>query len=249
MALLRAALLDTGYALSSVNMALSALKGLCQTAFNMRLIDAEELARIKSVKQVRGTPQPKGRSLSKEEVKVLIDTAKQHPLVVFRYRDTALFLTACGAGLRVRASELVSLQLDDFEPVAGCLIVRSGKGIKYREVYLAKPVITALKRWIKHRGKLEGALFNRISRAGSIAVKGLAIAGFSAILNRLTKETEIAQFSPHDLHRTFITKLLEQGNDLNIVRQLAGHSDIATTARYDRRGEESKQKASRSLKL
>lgn len=38
------------------------------------------------------------------------------------------------------------------------------------------------------------------------------------------------------MRRTFITRLLEQGVDINTVRQLAGHSDISTTASYDHRG-------------
>lgn len=55
----RAALLDDGYAVSSVNMALSALRGVAQTAFNLNYMDAETLARIRSVKRVSGDVQRK----------------------------------------------------------------------------------------------------------------------------------------------------------------------------------------------
>lgn len=50
----RAALLDDGYAVSSVNMALSALRGVAQTAFYLNCMDAETMARIRSVKRVSG---------------------------------------------------------------------------------------------------------------------------------------------------------------------------------------------------
>jgi site-specific recombinase XerD len=50
------------------------------------------------------------------------------------------------------------------------------------------------------------------------------------------------------MRRTFITRLLEQSVDINTVRQLAGHSDISTTTRYDYRGEGMKAKASQSLR-
>lgn len=60
----RAALLDDGYAVSSVNMALSALRGVAQTAFNLNYMDAETLARIRSVKRVSGDVQRKGRALA-----------------------------------------------------------------------------------------------------------------------------------------------------------------------------------------
>lgn len=53
--------------------------------------------------------------------------------------------------------------------------------------------------------------------------------------------------TPHDLRRTFITRLLEQGVDINVVRQLAGHADISTTTRYDCRGRQAVDRASRAL--
>ncbi|WP_420843475.1 tyrosine-type recombinase/integrase [Kosakonia radicincitans] len=60
----------------------------------------------------------------------------------------------------------------------------------------------------------------------------------AGILRQLQESAQLSPFTPHDLHRTFIPRLLEQGADLNIVRQLAGHSDISTTALYDRRSAE-----------
>lgn len=96
----RAALLNDGYAVSSVNMALSALRGVAQTAFNLNCMDAEMLARIRSVKRISGDIQRKGRALDKQEIRALIHATKQHPQPVRRYRDTAIVLTLCGTGLR-----------------------------------------------------------------------------------------------------------------------------------------------------
>ncbi|UEM38556.1 tyrosine-type recombinase/integrase [Pectobacterium aquaticum] len=242
----RAALLDDGYAVSSVNMALSALRGVAQTAFNLNCLDAETLARIRSVKRVSGDIQRKGRALDRHEIRALIQAAKQHPQSVRRCRDIAIVLTLCGTGLR--AGELVKLERRDYDN--GILTVRQGKGRKYREIHVADAVNKAIRAWLKIVGVKEAgdALFNRIQRNGKTSRQPLTTTGLTGILAELQHRSGIARFTPHDMRRTFITRLLEQGVDINTVRQLAGHSDISTTTRYDCRGEAMKISASKRVR-
>ncbi|EBI6355350.1 site-specific integrase [Salmonella enterica] len=241
----RAALLDDGYAVSSVNMALSALRGVAQTAFNLNCMDAETLARIRSVKRVSGDVQRKGRALGRQEIRALIQAAKQHPQSVRRCRDVAIVLMLCGTGLR--AGELVKLERRDYDN--GILTVRQGKGRKYREIHVADAVDKAIRAWVKvSANEAENALFSRIQRNGRTASQPLTTTGLTGILVELQQTSGIVRFTPHDMRRTFITRLLEQGVDINTVRQLAGHSDISTTTRYDYRGDEAKVKASQRLR-
>lgn len=241
----RAALLDDGYAVSSVNMALSALRGVAQTAFNLNCLDAETLARIRSVKRVSGDIQRKGRALDKQEIRALLQAAKQHRQLLRRCRDTAIVLTLCGTGLR--AGELVKLERRDYDN--GILTVRQGKGRKYREIHVADAVDKDIRAWLKvSEGESDSALFSRIQRNGKVASQPLTTTGLTGILAELQQTSGIARFTPHDMRRTFITRLLDQGVDIDTVCQLAGHSDISTTTRYDYRGETMKINASKRIR-
>lgn len=245
-ATLRATLLEQGYAMATVNMVLAALKGVAQTAFNLGQLDADALARIRVVKGVRGESEPAGRALSREEVRLLLEITKAHPNKTRQKRDRAIVLTLCGAGLR--AGELVALQASDYDAITRTLIIRQGKGRKHRTVVVAPTVGRALAAWIKISTDHD-SLFCRIHRSGSIIDQPLTPAGLTGILRQLQLVADISPFTPHDLRRTFITRLLEQGADLNIVRQLAGHSDISTTALYDRRSAATLTCASSALRF
>jgi hypothetical protein len=47
----------------------------------------------------------------------------------------------------------------------------------------------------------------------------------------------------------YVSRLLDSGVDIAIVAKMAGHSNIQTTARYDRRPEEAKQRAAKLLQI
>lgn len=240
----RATLLDNTYAIATVNMVLAALKGVAQTAFNLQRLDAESLARIKTVKRVKGDNGNKGRALSREEVKKLISAAKLPPQKLRQQRDKAIVLTLCGAGLRV--GELVALDRKDYCQKTQTLTIRQGKGRKYRQIAVSPVVARAIESWLKVKGA-GSAIFTGIYRSGLVSEKALTPAGVTIILNQLAETAGLEAFTPHDLRRTFITRLLEQGADINIVRQLAGHSDISTTVLYDCRDNVSLIKCSRAI--
>ncbi|MDM3315962.1 site-specific integrase [Citrobacter sp. Cb220] len=240
----RATLLDNTYAIATVNMVLAALKGVAQTAFNLQWLDADSLARIKMVKRVKGDSGNKGRALSREEVKQLIEATKAHPQKLRQLRDKVIVLTLCGAGLRV--GELVALDRKDCCPKTQILTVRQGKGRKYRQIAVSPVVARAIQAWLKVKGD-GNAMFTGICRSGLVGHKALTPAGVTVILSQLAEVAGLEAFTPHDLRRTFITRLLEQGADINIVRQLAGHSDISTTVLYDRRAGLEIRQASRLM--
>lgn len=71
----------------------------------------------------------------------------------------------------------------------------------------------------------------------------------SYILKRRQRQAGLEGITPHDLRRGFVTRLLEAGVDLLTVQELVGHANAVTTARYDRRGEGARRRATHVLRL
>ncbi len=69
------------------------------------------------------------------------------------------------------------------------------------------------------------------------------------LLRARADESPVSSFTPHDLRRTFATRLLESGADINTVRQAMGHSSVVTTRRYDKRDEHLVEDATRKVAL
>lgn len=242
----RSSLIEMGYAVNTVNLALAALKGVAKAAFNLGKMNADDMLRINAVKSLKGGSVRTGRRLMGSEIEQLL-SCNLIASSARSARDTALLSIGIGAGLR--CFEICSLNLSDVDLTSGLLKVTEGKGRKQRHIYLAPEILIAVKRWLNYRGMAEGTLFTRIHKDGKIALARLSSSGLSHALKSVQTLSGIAAFTPHDMRRTFITQLLEKDVDLNTVRQLAGHSDVSTTIRYDKRDVESQKRASQGIRF
>ena len=103
----------------------------------------------------------KGRALSIGEVQALFHVCAQDKSVKGS-RDAALIAVLYGAGLR--RSEVVAIDLSDWDMVDNCLTVRN----KARTTYLDDGATAALTDWLIWRGDLDGALFYPTRKGGKV---------------------------------------------------------------------------------
>lgn len=234
------------YAPATVNKMLSALRRVLKEALRLELMDAQDYARAVDIACVKSSKELRGRALTQDEIAALMSVCFQDPTPA-GFRDAALIAILRGSGLRRK--EVVNLNLGDFEPASGALKIRAGKGRVDRTVYLPESAMTVVEDWFNIRGSAAGPLLCHVNKGDRMVIRRLTPQAVLFLLQKRAHESGVAAFSPHDMRRTFVSDLLDAGVDIVTVQKLAGHTDTATTARYDRRGEESKRRAVQALTI
>jgi site-specific recombinase XerD len=141
-------------------------------------------------------------------------------------RDLAMVETLMKAGLRV--SELIDLRLGDVElsERGGKVIVRSGKGGKYREVPLSKEVRTALATYLQERVE-DGSQRLFLGQRGPVNVPGVQY-----LVAKYAYQARLGEITPHQLRHTFGKNLVDAGVSLEQVAALLGHESLNTVMIY-----------------
>ena len=144
-------------------------------------------------------------------------------------RDHAMLELLYATGIRV--SELISLDLEDFNPAAG-LIHCASRG-KERIIPLYHTAIKAITDYVKTvRPQLiadgeETALFVNMNG------ERMSRQGFWKIIKFYQEKAGIQKdITPHTLRHSFAAHLLENGADLRSIQEMLGHADISSTQIY-----------------
>jgi site-specific recombinase XerD len=233
------------YAPNTTKRMLAALRGVLKECWRLGLIVHDEYARAADIAPVRGQLPPRGRALKEVELEALFKGCQADPTTA-GVRDAAILGLLYGIGLR--RSELVQLDVADFDSGDGVVTIR-GKGNEARTAYVVVGARIVLERWVRVRGIATGPMFFRLAKSGRVFFKRLTCEGIAQILMKRARAANVERFSCHDLRRSFVTHLLDTGADLAVVQKLAGHRQISTTAIYDRRGEASKLKAMELVRI
>jgi integrase/recombinase XerD len=217
---------DAGLSARSASRHLSTLRSFYRFLVREGHLPASPIAETRSPRL--GRPLPKYLTLT--QVTRLLEAPDRQRSTPESIRDKAMLTLMYASGLR--ASEVVSLRLENVEAGAGFLRVL-GKGSKERVVPVADAALAALKVYMDEvrprymKRKVTGALF--LSRRGKPITR-------QTLWNRIRYWALAAgieqRISPHVLRHSFAGHLLAGGADLRAVQAMLGHADIATTQIY-----------------
>ncbi len=184
-------------------------------------------------------PEPEPRAVALDDLRALFGAmaarAARGDLVALR--DCALFRLVYDCGLRV--SEACTLRRRDLDLERQAVIVRKGKGSKYRECFFGCKTRAALGRWLDVFPGME-VLWPSLNWQHGI--RALTRRGVHLALQRWCARAGVEPFRVHDLRHSYVTHALRRGIDAGQVSAQAGHSDVAFTLRvYGRVADEGRR--------
>lgn len=131
----------------------------------------------------------------------------------------------------MRLSELINLTNLSYNDQKKELRI-IGKRNKERIVPLTDRIVSLLEKYLQTRDKTFGHLTHNF-----LIVTNTGTPTYSRMIQRLVRKylvtgTTLTKKSPHLLRHTFATHMLNHGADLNAVKELLGHANLAATEIY-----------------
>jgi len=218
--------------LSSINRALSALKGFYQ--YCEREYHIDNPSRESSS---HGLARKLPKALTVDEVSRLIASGYQEG-DISSYRNCALLELLYSTGARV--SELIDLSVSDVAKTmtsdGEVPVVRvRGKGSKERLVPLGSFALKAIEDYLTRTRPTYASKNSQSENALFLNQRGKRLSRQSAwqiVLDAAEKSNLTGKVSPHVLRHSFATHLLDGGADIRVVQELLGHSSVTTTQIY-----------------
>lgn len=217
-------LVDKEISNRTINRKVSSLKAYYRFLHRTEQIDKNPLAKHQPLKVAKKLQIP----FSTEEVENVLKGLKDfNDFTSVRDRLIVELFYATG----IRRIELVNLKLEDVD-VSRAQIKVLGKRNKERYLPLLPSVVNTIQQYLIHRSvktedKEESFLL--------LTEKGVKI--YETLVYRIinyyfSKASSKLKKSPHILRHSFATHLLNEGADLNAVKELLGHSSLAATEVY-----------------
>lgn len=217
-------LVDDGVENVSINRKIASLKAFYKFLLKTKQIELNPLAKHKALK----TPKKIQVPFSEEELnKVLFEIKYSDGFEGSRDKLIIDLFYTTG----IRRSELIGLQLNNLD-LSNATIKVLGKRNKERIIPLLPLMVQQIKLYLAERKSLkqivdENNLFllSNGNKLNETFVYRLINCYFSNVSEKVKK-------SPHMLRHTFATHMLNHGADLNSIKELLGHSSLASTQVY-----------------
>jgi integrase len=219
---------------SKANRYLSALKGTLRVAWQLDQIKGGTFAKILSVKAIRKSSGPLGRSLSPHDIQALVETCVDG---TFKgRRDLAVIALAYCGGLR--RSEIVALHANDVRVASEAFVIRvRGKGGQERLVFINNGGAEAIRDYLVRRGEAPGALFGAVRTSGEHEPQSrLTADGLFRLFKERARDAGIVDVGPHDLRRTFVSDTLSASPDALTISALSGTNHASLQVSFGDRG-------------
>lgn len=220
-----ASMVDSGHSHRSINRKLSAIKAYFNFLVRENKLQANPAARIVSLKVPLRLPV----SASKAEMqKVLHPETDSSPIAFDVRRDLLILELFYSTGIRL--SELINLRLSDINR-SSLTIKVTGKRNKQRIIPVTVQLLHIIDEYLKERetivktGIPEIIVTDKGKKAYSVFI-------YRRVTRYLGEAGVRGRKSPHVLRHTFATHMLNEGADLNAIKELLGHSSLAATQVY-----------------
>ena len=216
-------LMDNGSANSTVNVRLSALRSFYRFLFVRGFVRHNPLSGVTGPRQEKPLP----KFMQERQMDCLLDGLN----IEDTYKGTLdhMFLQMFYS-TGIRLAELIGLDVDDVDFDNGTLKV-TGKRNKQRVIPFGEELREELNNFLCRR---DAEILCQSERA-LFVFKGKRVSRYyiyNMVKERLSSVTTQAHCSPHMLRHTFATAMLNNGADIEVVRELLGHASLRTTQIY-----------------
>ena len=207
----------------SINRKLSTLKSFFKFLMRKGVVKKSPLAKVLAPKTSKRLPM----FVEKSGIERLL-TDTEFPEGFEGARDKMILDLFYGTGMR--RSELNNLKESDIDSYNAQIKVL-GKGNKERIIPIQPQLRTALKEYVdlKNQSIASPSIYLFVNREGKLLNPSNIYQIVKKYHNLITT---IDKKSPHVLRHTFATHLMNNGADINAVKELLGHASLAATQVY-----------------
>ncbi len=217
--------LEDGCSNRTVNRKIASLKSYYKFLLRKGYIESNPLAGHRPLKTDRKVEVP----FSQDEMRELFSNWSTEDSDFETLRDRLVVELFYSTGMR--RAELIGIELSDLDLESGILRV-TGKRNKERILPLVREVTPHIEEYLRVRQESfpdSDSPFLFLSGSGNKIYETLV---YRIITKYLSKVSEKVKRSPHILRHTFATHMLNQGADMNAVKELLGHASLASTQVY-----------------